>query len=179
MAVVDAVIDLLLEGGTPPTADQIAERAEVSVASVFRYFTSLDELRRAGVGRYFERIEHLLTVPDLGVGSLARRIDGFMASRLEFYRVTEPIAHVARHQAFVVDEMRDTLQQVRATLADQVSQHFAPELDSLSSTARKDRVAVIAALTSFEAWHLMQQQGLDSAAIRRAWRAHLPLLLTT
>jgi AcrR family transcriptional regulator len=177
LAVVDAVIDLILDGAAPPTAEQIAERADVSVASVFRYFSSLDELRRLGVQRYFERIDHLLEIDAIGDGPLPSRIDDFVASRLEYYRLTEPMARVARHQAFVVDEMRTSLQRVRATLADQIAQHFAPELEALRPAGRTDRLAVIAALTSFEAWDLMREQGLDRAAIRRAWRTHLALLL--
>jgi AcrR family transcriptional regulator len=177
IAVVDAVIDLILDGEGPPTAEQIAERADVSVASVFRYFSSLDELRRLGVQRYFERIDHLLAIDAIGDGPLPRRIDNFVASRLEYYRLTEPMARVARHQAFVVDEMRASLQRVRATLTDQVEQHFAPELDRLRPAARSDRLAVVAALTSFEAWDLMREQGLDRAEIRRAWRTHLAVIL--
>jgi TetR/AcrR family transcriptional regulator of autoinduction and epiphytic fitness len=176
-AVVDAVIDLILDGEGPPTAEQIAERAEVSVASVFRYFSSLDELRLLGVQRYFERIDHLLAIDAIGDGPLPRRIDAFVASRLEYYRLTEPMARVARHQAFVVDEMRASLRRVRATLADQVEQHFATELERLKPAARTDRLAVVAALTSFEAWDLMREQGLDRAAIRRAWRTHLAVIL--
>jgi len=175
--VVDAVIDLILDGGRAPTAEQIADRADVSVASVYRYFESLDELRRLGVQRYFERIDHLIAIPGVGEGPLPRRIDSFVASRLEFYRVTEPMARMSRHQAPDVEQMRTTLARVRATLADQVAQHFAPELAGLTPSARQDRVAVVAALTSFEAWDLMQEQGLDRGAVRRAWRTHLATLL--
>ncbi|MEZ5298868.1 MAG: TetR/AcrR family transcriptional regulator [Ilumatobacteraceae bacterium] len=177
IAVVDAVIDLILDGGGPPTAEQIADRADVSVASVYRYFESLDELRRVGVQRYFERIDHLIAIPDIGVGPLPDRIDALVGARLDFYRSTEPINRMSRHQAPDVAEMRTTLQRVRATLADQIAQHFAPELADLTPTAKRDRVAVIAALTSFEAWDLLHDQGLDRAAIRRAWRTHLTLLL--
>lgn len=178
IAVVDAVIDLILDGGRAPTAEQIAERADVSVASVYRYFETLDELRQLGVQRYFERIDHLLAVPDIGDGPLTDRIDSLVSSRLEFYRVTEPMARMARHQALDIEQMRTTLARVRATLADQVAQHFAPELAALPPSDRRDRVAVIAALTSFEAWDLLQEQGLDRNAVRRAWRTHLATLLS-
>ena len=178
IAVVDAVIDLILDGDRVPTAEQIADRADVSVASVYRYFESLDDLRRTGVQRYFERIDHLIEVPDIGEGPLPRRIDSFVAGRLEFYRVTEPMARMSRHQAPEVEHMRTTLSRVRATLADQVAQHFAPELAVLTPSARRDRVAVVAALTSFEAWDLLQEQGLDRGAVRRAWRTSLAALLT-
>lgn len=177
LAVVDAVIDLILDGHGPPTAEQIAARAGVSEASVYRYFESLDELRRVGVQRYFERIDHLISIDEIGDGPLPRRVDAFVVSRLEFYRATEPMARMSRRQAFDVEQMRTTLARVRATLADQIAQHFAPELAELPSTARRDRIAVLAALTSFESWDLMHEQGLDPDDIRRAWRTNLTTLL--
>ena len=178
VAVVDAMIDLILDGGQSPTAAQIADSADVSIASVYRYFDSLDELRRLGVQRYLERIDHLIAIPDIGAGPLVERVEAFVASRLEFYRITEPIARLSRRQAFDIEEMRTTISRLRATLADQVAQQFTPELAALAPAARQDRVAAIAVLTSFESWDLMQDQGLDRAAIRRAWRTGLTRLLS-
>ena len=51
LAVSDAVIDLVGEGNTDPTSEQVAERAGVSVASLFRYFETLEELRQETLRR--------------------------------------------------------------------------------------------------------------------------------
>ena len=42
---VDAFIDLVLESGNAPSPDEVAKRAGVSIASMYRYFETLDELR--------------------------------------------------------------------------------------------------------------------------------------
>ena len=52
-----------------------------------------------------------------------------------------------------------------------------PAAITLKLCTFEDTGAVVAALTSFEAWDLMHDQGLDSAAVRRAWRSHLATIL--
>lgn len=177
IAVVDAMIDLVLAGHTPPTADEIAARAGVSTASVFRYFDSLDDLRRDGIQRYLERYDHLLDVPDLGEHGLTRRIAGLVESRRQFYETIEPMARLARSQALTVPELDQALGRVRATLADQLSEHFAPELDRLRPARRRELVAVVAALTSYETWEQLRRQGLDRAAVGSALRLGLERVL--
>ncbi|MCB0979018.1 MAG: TetR/AcrR family transcriptional regulator [Acidimicrobiales bacterium] len=148
---IDATIDLVLEGKTM-SADAVCERAGISPASLFRYFDTLDDLRTAAIARYFERFDDLFSVPDIGEGSIADRIRRFVSARDDLYLHTAPMARFSRHQAVEVDEMAETLTRVRATLSDQIDRHFAAELDHLSPAVRARRVAVLAALTSFEAW---------------------------
>ena len=177
VAVVDALIDLMLLGEISPTAEHIARNADVSVASIHRYFSSLDELRQVGIQRYLERIDHLVAIDAIGEGRLDDRIDRFVSSRLRYLETTAPVARSARRQAATAPELGATLQRVRATLADQVAQHFAAELEDLTATARRERVAVIAVLTSFESWDQMTDQGFGRGAVERAWTTHLRLLL--
>jgi DNA-binding transcriptional regulator YbjK len=42
---IDAFVDLVLEGNLPPTAEQVAERAGISMATFFRYFETFNALR--------------------------------------------------------------------------------------------------------------------------------------
>ena len=169
-AVVDAMIDLVLAGHTPPTADQVAARAGVSTASVFRYFESLDDLRRQGIRRYLERYDHLLDVPGIGEHGLGRRIATLVDARQRLYVTIEPMARLARAQALTVPELDEALGRVRATLADQLSEHFAVEFQELSPLRRRELVALVAALTSYESWEQLRHQGLDPAAVGRALR---------
>jgi AcrR family transcriptional regulator len=164
-AVVDAMIDLVLEGHAPPSAEQVIERAGVSQASLFRYFGTLDELRREAIGRYFERFDDLIAVPDIGDGPLSDRIERFVAARDAFYDSTSPMARLARRQAADVSELAETIDRVRSTFADQVAQHFAPELDRLDQVGREQRVALIAMLTSFEGWDQLAALGGEGRRI--------------
>jgi AcrR family transcriptional regulator len=177
LAAIDAWIDLMLAGGPPPTAEQVAKRAGVSVASLHRYFDSLDQMRLVGLQRYLERIDHLLDIPDVGVGSLTSRVDRLVAARLDYHETTINVARTARRSAADIGAVGDTLRRIRSTLAEQLDQHFATELAALSDQARRERVAVLAALTSFETWDQLTEQGLDREAIARAWADSLLALL--
>ncbi|MGF1599076.1 MAG: TetR/AcrR family transcriptional regulator [Acidimicrobiales bacterium] len=177
IAVVDALIDLVLEGHAPPTADEIAARAGVSTASVFRYFDSLDDLRREGIQRYLKRYDHLIDVADIGEHDLTRRVATLVDARQRYYETIDPMARLARAQAFTVPELDEALGRVRATLTDQLSEHFAAELVGLRAAPRRELVALVAALTSHESWEQLHRQGLDRAAVGRALRAGVERLL--
>lgn len=177
IAVIDATIDLILAGYSHLTVEQVAEQAGVSTASVYRYFSTLDALREAGIQRYLERYSHLMEIPDIGEGSLADRIDRLVAARLGLYRSVETVARFARRESVRVESIRETIRLVRLTLSDQLAQHFAHELGPLRPTARKERLAVLTILTAFESWDQMRELGVQPTAIERAWRTHLTVLL--
>ncbi len=171
------MIDLALEGHLPPTAEQVAERAGVSQASLFRYFDNLDELRQATVRRYFERYANLFEIPDIGVGTLEERIERFVDSRLALYETTEPMARLARDRV-AVTAFGAGLHQGRALLSGQVRTHFAAELDPLAPTQRDDLVAVVSTLTSFESWaQLRDEHDRRGDDARRTWVEALWTLL--
>ncbi len=178
MAVTEAMIDLVLDGHIPPSTDQIAERAGVSAASVFRYFETLDDLRRATTALYFERYADLFGITDIGEGSLAERIERFVGCRVQLHETIEPMARLARWRANDIDQIDETLHLVRVTRADQIRQHFDAELARLSSAAADDRVVIVATLTSFEAWdQAAHDHDRSSVQIRRAWNLALTRIL--
>jgi AcrR family transcriptional regulator len=178
LAVTDAMIDLVFEGNIPPTSEQIAERAGVSVASIFRYFDTLDDLRRATTDVYLERFAHIFEIPEIGEGSPATRIDTFVSSRVTTHETTEPMARLVRSRALDNSEIDAALQGVRATRAEQIRHHFAHEIGRLTPAAADDLVAVIATLTSFESWDQARHEHRRSASqLRRAWNGALTRLL--
>lgn len=178
VAVSEAMIDLVFEGNIPPTADQIAERAGVSIASLFRYFESLDELRRETTEIYFERHGHLLEIDDIGDGPLDERIDNFVRSRARLYETTEPMGRLMRVRANEVPEVGDMLHRARVTRADQIRHHFDHELRTLSRARRDDLVTIIVTLTSFESWDQMcHAHGRTHQQLRRAWTTALHQIL--
>ena len=80
-------------------------------------------------------------------------------------------------QAGEVEELSETLRLVRSTLTDQLAQHFEPELARFRPAARRERLAALAALTSFESWDQLREQGLDRSRVGRALRRALAALL--
>ena len=177
--VIDAVLDLLSEEIASPTAEQVADRAGVSVASVFRYFETLDDLRRDAIDRYFERFAHLFDVPGIGRGPRDRRIAGFVAARANQHETTRPIARLVRARAVEIPELEASLRGLREAQCDQIRRHFADELAPLTPAPREDLVATVAAITSFEAWDQFRfDHGHSPIQTSRAWRTALRRLMT-
>jgi AcrR family transcriptional regulator len=178
-AVIEAVVDLLQEGHAPPTTTQVVERAGISEATLFRYFGSIDDLQFQATARFLERHANLFEIPGTGQGALAARIDRFTSSRATLWDTIGPMARLGRARSFDHPALADVLLGARLTQADQVTRHFAPELEALAPPARADTVAVIVALTAFESWDLQRRDlGRTPAQIRRAWRTTLRALLT-
>ena len=178
IAVSDAVIDLVVEGNADPTAEQVAKRAGVSVASLFRYFETLKELRRETLRRYFKRYDHLCQLLDSSESTLEHRPQVFVNCRAKLYETTEPMCRQARRRAPDFPDLDEELHSVRARQADQIRQCFAYELEALSPSARDDLVATISTLTSFESWdQIMHDHNRTPRQVRRTWvtALHPPL----
>ena len=167
--VIDAMLALLHERGRVPSAEELAARAGVSVSSVFRYFENLDDLLHQTIDTYLERYEPLFVVPDLGAGSLDRRIRTLADARLNLYEATAAIARIARRRAAEEERVAAALGEVRERLRRQLETHFAPELAGLSPAATRDTVAAIDVLTSFEGWDLLVARDLGRRQIRTTW----------
>ncbi|HEU5084980.1 MAG TPA: hypothetical protein VFU14_16685 [Acidimicrobiales bacterium] len=169
VAVIDAMFALLEERHVPPTVEQVAARAEVSVSSVFRYFDSLDDLQEQTIARYFERFAPLFEVPAVE-GDRAARIAALVDSRLRLYERIAPLAQVARVRAAEQPRFSRTLLETRRRMAGQVREHLAPDLAHLGRAEADDRVALVDCLTAFEAWDLLARtHGRSRRLIRRAW----------
>lgn len=178
LAVTEATIDLVLEGNISPSVEQISDRADVSAASLFRYFETLDDLRQATVDRYFERYTHVFEIPDIGIGSLSRRVKRFAKARASLHEITEPMARLTRHRAPEHIDLDQRLHLVRATMSDQIRHHFEAELSALSPVRREDTVTVISTLTSFESWDQARyDHGRSQQQIRRGWSTTITRIL--
>lgn len=176
-AVLTATVDLIVERHEVPSADDIADRAGVSVSSVFRYYESLDELRELAQQELLGRYETLIEVPPLEGGGLEERIARLVSARIRLYREIEPLGRLLRSRALVNPHAADVLHQVRVRFADQCRAHFAPELAPCSPSERDDLVALVASLTAFESWAHLRELGRTPRQVHRAWVRGLGALL--
>ncbi|HEY4375946.1 MAG TPA: hypothetical protein VGM93_02265, partial [Acidimicrobiales bacterium] len=119
-AVVDAMLELLDEGMIDPGAQPIAERAGVSVRSVFRYFEDLDALAAAAVERQIERVGHLYEPPARD-GSQVERVEAIVAQRRRLYEAIAPVRRHAMHRGYTQPSIRAGLEQAGAVLRSQVA----------------------------------------------------------
>lgn len=172
LAVIDAMVELVEAGHRPPAVAAVAERAGVSVASIFRYFDNLDDLQRETIERFLDRYAPLLEIEDIGTGPLDARIGRYVGARLALYEKIAPMARLVRARALDQPLLAATLGGMRLRLADQARQHFLPELRGRRPAARADLVGSIVTLTSFESWDQLRHE-LDATGptVRRAWRS--------
>lgn len=178
-AVIEAHLDLVLETGQPPTPDAVASRSGVSMSSLFRYFDTLEDLQHQAVAAFFERYGTWFEITDIGEGTTKARIDRFVTARLRLHNKVAPIARLTRVQAQLGGPIATDLQKVRASLATQVHAHFAPELSTFPRHKAERRADSIDALTSFEAFDLLQTgHERSTKEIRETWTITLRALLT-
>lgn len=175
--VVDALLDLFVEGMTTPDVRLVAERAGLSVRSVFRYFDDLQELTLAAIVRHRERIEPLLEPPSLQ-GSLEERIEGFIERRLETYDAVRPIVLVARSRMEEFPQIADALRNRRAILREHIPAVFAPELEQHPAAERDELLDALEAAVDFDTHELLRyERGLSREQAKRVMGRILRALL--
>lgn len=176
-AVVGALLDLFEEGDVRPTAAQIAQRAGVSLRSVFQHFESLETLFAAAADLQMERLAPLL-VPIPTGGSFGARLSMLVTRRS---RVLEAIAPVRRASLRVEpfsEEVRTRLEQARARGRREMERVFARELAELAPAERRDVAAALGAAASWSTWeHLRRHQGLSVERARKVLARMIAALL--
>ena len=169
LCAIDAFIDLVLEGNLPPTPKQVAKRAGISMATFFRYFETLNDMRLSAAARMVERFP-LLEVEEIGQGPLRVRIDRFVVLRVALWEKVNLLARLQRSVVLQDPDAAQMVDDVREVMVNQIRQHFEPELIGLTSARREDAVSIIATLTSVESWEQFRQSYRRSASqTRRAW----------
>lgn len=179
IAVIDAVFALVRDGKVPPTAESVAERAGVSVSSVFRNFDGLDDVQRQAFNVFRERYVHLFD-PVVDVDApRRRRIEQHVKSRLVLLQAAGPMMHVARHRALDNQAMAEGVARGRSQLLEQTRAHFAPEATQLSPAEAANLIAVIDSLTSPEADEVLRAaHSRSDRQIARLWRGSIEAILT-
>src|SRR6266496_687113 len=104
-AIVDASIALVDEGDLRPTAPRIAERAGVSVRSVFQHFDDLEGLYAAVADRLIERLGRLNITAD-PLQPLLTRLPDVVHQRSILLEAITPIRRAAAVHAPFSHEVR-------------------------------------------------------------------------
>jgi AcrR family transcriptional regulator len=151
-AVLDALGELFAEGNYQPSTADVAERAGLSLRSLFRYFDDVDDLYRAAIERALDAARPLL---DIGVGPDAptvTKVEHVVGARTRLYDEIEPAARAARACAHRHEVVAAQIAESRSFLRHQLANLFAPELRGSSS-----KLAAIDVLLSFESYELLRQ----------------------
>ena len=152
--IAEAVIALLEEGGSIPTARQVAERAGVSLRLVFHHFDDMEAVFEEAAMLQGLRHWRLITDADPSL-PLHKRIVHITTQRRRLFEAITPVRRAANARLRSSSTIQDGLALGRARLRAQLTATFAPELER----AGDDAVLVLDALDaagSWEAWESLR-----------------------
>jgi TetR/AcrR family transcriptional regulator, regulator of autoinduction and epiphytic fitness len=175
-ALVDALLGLLEDGLAKPTAREIAERAGVSLRTVFAHFDDVEGLYAAIAVRQRERLAPLFEPLD-PEGTDEDHVETLVAQRVELFEQIAPVRRASLLLAADSPELTRRLAEVSRALREQLADCFEPEL-AAAGRGRNDMLAALDVATSWETWDgLRRRQGLSVVAARRALRMLVTRLL--
>jgi TetR/AcrR family transcriptional regulator, regulator of autoinduction and epiphytic fitness len=177
-AVIAALISLIREGDLDPTVAKIADRAEVSHRSIFRYFDDLNDLARTAVETEFRAVWPVSVIPDVGQGSLEHRIRQYVEAQVRLLQRTHSLGRVARSKSIAIPEIDRGLTNVLELRIDQARRQFDPELSRMSEPDRESTVTAIVVLVGFEGFDLQRRMlGASVDEVIAVWRHGVHKLL--
>lgn len=177
-AIVDATIGLLEDGDLRPTAPRVAERASVSVRSVFQHFADLESLHASVAERLVERVAVLLLPIEPSL-PFPERLERFLHQRCQLLEVVSPIRRAAGvHGPFSAD-ITAFLRDGHAFLRAELEHTFGPELELGTSEERQARLDALDVALSWATWEgLRVEIGRDHAAAEAVMRRLATAILT-
>jgi AcrR family transcriptional regulator len=166
--VVDALLDLLRAGNLRPTAREVAERAGVSLRSVYVHFDDVEDLFLAAAERQFELVAGLAE-PVPATGPLADRAEAVVRVRGRLFEEIGAVRRAAELQEPFSPALARRLAAVRDAARTDLARVFAAELAPLPAADAARRFGTLDALASGATWdHLRRVSGLDPDAAARA-----------
>lgn len=176
-AIISALLDLIASGDIAPTAQRIADRAGVSVRSVYQHFADVEGLYADAAERTYEWVRDTAKDIDPSV-PLARRVDVFVDSRAATLEQLLPFFRAVRLMEPSSDRVRTFRVAMEKWEKDRIAKAFARELKGIEATRRPSVHSAIDALSSTDAWDHMRRGGQSARAARLAMRAGILALLS-
>jgi AcrR family transcriptional regulator len=163
MAIVDALRALNAEGDLRPTAPRIAERAGVSLRTIWQHFDDFESLLLEAGQRDFELVIQRVRPIDPAL-PLDERVRLCVAQRAETYADLAPVWRAARlHEPFSAELRRSRDRLIRASRME-LQRLFATELEALPTSQRRVVVDALQVALNFPAWDTMRSElGLNDA----------------
>ena len=177
-AVVDALLELLNEGDLQPTAQRIAQRANVSLRLVFHHFEDLETIYAEVQRRQIERTAPMLHPAISPTAPLNKRITEMVAQRTRILEFISPVRRHAVLRAPFAPTIANLLAGAREMARDQIAEVFERELIAMPAAERRDVLNALAVAMSWESWEFMRrQQGQSEADARRVMERTIRALL--
>lgn len=154
-AVVLALYELLREGEPDPNARRIAERAGVSLRSIYVHFAGIEDLYRAVNDLAVARVVSMLSPID-PAQPLAARVDLLCSQRARVHEELAPVRRAADVRRASSPALQAAHAFGRKASRDQVDRVFASELGVLDAATGRRRAAAVDAAVSPECWEVLR-----------------------
>ncbi|OZV80477.1 TetR family transcriptional regulator [Micromonospora echinospora] len=163
-AIVEAHLALISEGDLRPTGERIAERAGISLRTLWTNFKDMETLFEAS-GEEVLRQQDAAYRPIPATLPLAKRVDAFCRQRARLLQLIAPSARAAQMREPVSEQLhRNRLKHVDR-VRDEVEHLFAAEL-AQAGPGRDQLVHALVAASMWPAWSMLRDGlglGVDQA----------------
>lgn len=175
-AIISALLDLIAGGDIAPTAQRIADRAGVSVRSVYQHFADVEGLYADAAERTYEWARDTAKHIDPAT-PIDRRVDAFVDARASILEALLPFHRAVR----LMEPSSERVQAARVAIEkwekDRVAKVFAPELRKMDASRRSAVHGGIDALASSDSWDHMRRNGMSARGARQVLRSGIHCLL--
>ena len=154
-SIVDALRALHQEGDLRPTAPRVAERAGVSLRTVWQHFNDLEALLVAAGQRDYEIAMGYATPIDESA-PLPARMRQLVQQRGRMYEELAPVWRAARLQEPFSPAIRHNRDRLLETAREQLDRVFGPELAVVPDARRKVVFAALQAATTWSTWESLR-----------------------
>ena len=171
-SIADALYELLADGAENPSGRDIAERANVSLRSVFQHFDDIEAVYSELITRQHERVAPFLEPINKDI-PLNERVEIFIENRDSMFALAAPLRRsMGTYRGIKTSHtIRRAMTYLHRAQRDQIAQSFEPELNGNEQLLLQLEVCL-----SFETWNqFTSQHGLSRAATR----GHLHNLVMT
>ena len=154
-AIVDALRSLHHDGDLRPTAPRVADRAGVSLRTVWQHFNDLESLLIEAGQRDYEIALRYVTPIDTG-GPLPERLRQLVHQRGRMYEALAPVWRAARLQEPFSPAIRRNRDRLLEASRDQLERLVGPELAALPVGYRRSVFAALQVATTWSTWESLR-----------------------
>jgi AcrR family transcriptional regulator len=172
-AIIDALRSLHHDGDLRPTAPRVAERAGVSLRTVWQHFNDLESLLIEAGQRDYEIALRYVTAIDADA-PLADRLVQLVRQRGRMYEDLAPVWRAARLQEPFSPAIRRNRDRLLDSAREQLERVVGPELAALPETSRPSVFAALQVATTWATWESLR--GELGLTVRDAEQAVLALV---
>ncbi|MGC4866298.1 TetR/AcrR family transcriptional regulator [Micromonospora sp. DT53] len=163
-AIVEAHLALISEGDLRPTGERIAERAGISLRTLWTNFKDMETLFEASGAEVLRQQDaaHRPISPGL---PLAKRVDAYCRQRARLLQLIAPSARAAQMREPVSEQLhRNRLKHIER-VRDEVEELFAVELAE-AAQGREQLLNALVVASTWQAWSMLRYGlalGVDQA----------------